>query len=637
MIPENKEERILYLKERVADFPQLPGVYLMKNRQDKVIYVGKAKKLKNRVRSYFNKQEHSKTQLLVHNIFGVDYILTETEAEAFLLEASLIKKYRPRYNIRLKDDKSYPYIRLSLADPFPRFYLARKVKRDGSLYYGPYTSGYVVRETIGFLNQSFQIRDCSDHFMKSRKRPCLTHQIGACSAPCVDLISKEDYAKSVEKSKKFLFKQSDKVIEQLKKKMMKLSEEEKFELAAKYRDSISAIGKVLERQAVVNAQATNNQDVIGYFGDERGTLIETLHIRSGRVIGQRSQFFPLLNAEDPAEEPKEWLTSFINQYYQDNIVPDEILLPVDLGGDITALLNEVFDHRGHSKVQTHFPTTEKGQQLLEMANKNAKSHFDRQVSKSEKRKQGLSMIQSKLKLKLIPHRIECYDISHFQGGESVGSQVVSEEGVFNTDHYRRYKLKAKTGGDDYAALAEVLTRRFQHEEWEEPDLLVIDGGKGQLSAAVAVLKELGKTYIPIVSLAKERTQRDFKGENVDKTQERFYLPGRQNPVTFAEGSAAFKILVGLRDEAHRFAISFHRKLREDRTLKSQLDDIKGLGDVLKKRLLENFESIDKLGQASIEDLVQVKGITKKLAEKILTALAQTELAGEPQSEDSSQP
>ncbi len=614
-------ERIERIKSKVVDFPQTPGVYLMKNANDKIIYVGKAKRLRNRVRSYFNPNlDHSKTQLLVRNIESIDYILTETEAEAFLLEASLIKKHRPRYNIRLKDDKAYPYIRLSLSDAFPRFYLARKVLNDGSKYFGPYTSGYVVRHTMRFLNQSFQIRDCADHFMKSRKRPCMTHQIGACTAPCVDLVDEKSYGNQVKKAKRFLEKEATTVVKKLKKQMFELAEEEKFELAARFRDSIAAIERVLERQAVINAQATNNQDVIGFFGDERGVLIETLHIRQGRVIGQRNQFFSQVDPTSDKDDAREWLTSFINQYYQDNIVPDEIYLPIDLGRDIIKLLEEVFAHRGHPEINIMFPTHQQGQKLIEMANKNAKSHFDNQVSKSRKKQEGLQLIAKKLHLKEPPNRIECYDISHFQGEESVGSQVVAENGSLAKEHYRRYKIKSKTGGDDYAAMAEVLGRRLDHEEWDEPDLIIIDGGKGQLNVAVQVLKDKGKSYIPVAGLAKERTKRNFKGEQVEKSMERFYLPGRQNPVTFAEGSEAFKLLVGLRDEAHRFAISFHRKLRDDKSFSSQLDKIKGLGPTITKRLLTTFDSVKSIKQASVGELCEVQGVTESLAQTILDKL-----------------
>jgi len=615
------QERLDALKEKVSDFPLSPGIYIMKNLQEKIIYVGKAKKIRNRVRSYFLKNLDSpKTQLLVRNIHSVEYIVTETEAEAFLLEASLIKKHRPRYNIRLKDDKAYPYIRLSLADEFPRFYLARKAKQDGSHYFGPYTSGYVVRETMKFLNRTFQIRDCRDHFMKSRKRPCMTHQIGACTAPCVGLVTKADYGKSVRKAKSFLNKDSEKIVTQLTKKMMKLADQEKFELAARFRDSIQAIGRVLEKQAVVNAQTSKDQDAISYYGDERGTLVETLHIRSGRVIGQRSQFFPLLNVEDPGEDIREWLTSFVNQYYQDNIVPDEILLPVDLGADITKLLSQVFAFKGYEKTVLRFPTDPSGSKLLQLAKKNAISHFGNYVSKSEKKKQGLQLIQSKFGLKDVPFRIECYDISHFQGSESVGSQVVFEEGVPSKDHYRRYRLKTDTNGDDYMAMKEVLERRFRHDDWDEPDLVLVDGGKGQLSAALAIMEEIGQSHVPLASLAKERTKRNFQGQSVEKTAERFYLPGRANPVIFKEASPAFQILVGLRDEAHRFAIEYHRKLREGSTFHSAFDDIPGVGEVLKKRILNHFESIASIEGAGVEALEKVQGVNKKLATEIYSQL-----------------
>ena len=614
---ENKE-RTEKLKAKVADFPQTPGVYLMKDNENRVLYVGKAKRLRSRVRSYFNPNiDSGKVQILVRRIESIDYILTETEAEAFLLEASLIKKHGPRYNIRLKDDKAYPYIRLSLKDTFPRFYLARKVVNDGSAYFGPYASGHVVKNTIGFLNRSFQIRDCADHFMKSRMRPCMTHQIGACTAPCVDFIDKKTYAKSIKKAKNFLEKQSNLVIKKLKKKMLQLASEQKFELAAQYRDNIDAIERVLEKQAVINAQSTNNQDVIGFHGDKRGTLVVTLHIRQGRMIGQRSQFFSQIRSGH--EEIRDWLTSFITQYYQDNVVPDEIYLPVDMGSDITKLLKEVFARRGHTKIKITFPTSTQGRKLIAMANKNAGSHFDSHVSKSEKRKRGLELIASKFKLKTPPRRIECFDISHFQGNQIVGSQVVCEDGVLNPNHYRRYKIRSKKSVDDCRALMEVLSRRLDHEEWEPPDLIVVDGGKGQLNAAVKVLKDVGWS-IPVVGLAKERVKKDFKAESLEKTRERFYLPKRQNPVFFPEKSEAFKILVSLRNEAHDFAIRFHRKKLGEQSLWSQLDQVKGLGPTLTKALLHRFGSVQKIKKASVVELCELSGISQKLASEILRVL-----------------
>ena len=309
-------DRISALKGIVSDFPTTPGVYLMKNLVDKIIYVGKAKDLRARVRSYFTKsKDHSlKTRYLVAQIHRIDYLLTNTEVEAFLLEASLIKKHRPKYNIRLKDDKAYPYIRCSIEVDYPRFYLCRKVKKDGALYFGPYTSGFAVRETIRFLNQTFKIRDCTDAYFKGRKRPCMTYQIRRCTAPCVELIPKQEYGKDVESALQFLKGQDKKLVRDLSRQMKQAAKDERFEAAAKLRDSIDSVKAILQKQSVVSVDEELDQDVVACFGDERGTLIETLHIRKGRVIGNRSHFLSRLDITAEFEDPREWLTSFLNQY-----------------------------------------------------------------------------------------------------------------------------------------------------------------------------------------------------------------------------------------------------------------------------------------------------------------------------------
>ncbi len=614
-----------YLKEKLREFPVQSGVYLMKSVQDKIIYVGKAKNLKNRVRNYFQESAgHSlKTKLLVQNIHEIEYILTKTEVEAFLLEASLIKKHRPKFNIRLRDDKSYPYIKLSWADDFPRLYLSRKVQKDGSLYYGPFTSGGAVAGTIRFLNRTFRIRDCTDSVFKSRKRPCLTYQIGRCTAPCVQYINVETYRNEVEGAMLFLKGQNKKVLQVLQSRMVQSAYEEKFEVAAKLRDSITSIKSILERQAVINDKTEKDQDAIGYHGDERGCLIETLHIRTGRVIGTRSHFFPLLDPNSHEETPKDWLVSFLNLYYEENYVPDEILLPVDLGMDLTKLLETVLEERSGRKVRVKVATDTIGRNLMKMANDNALSHFQKHVSKSEEKLRGLQDIQEKLGLPTIPNRIECYDISTFQGAETVASQVVFEEGVPAKEHYRRYKIKTVEGINDFASMTEVLGRRFQHDEYDIPDLIVIDGGKGQLSMAIRILSELGKN-IPVVGLAKARTQSDFQSTEVTATEERFFLPGRQNPVIFKNNSEAFYILTGIRDEAHRFAITYHRKLREAGSLASELDYVSGLGEKRKQELLRQFQSVEALKKADAEEIAQMKGFNRVLAERILLQLNESD-------------
>lgn len=568
-----KKEDILLeqtLKDLVAQFPHSPGVYLMKNRDTKIIYVGKAKNLRHRVRSYFNKnQDSTKTVFLVRNICHIEYIMTKTEAEAFLLEATLIKKHRPRYNIRLKDDKAYPYIRLSKKDEFPRFYLARKVKRDGAIYYGPYLSGQVVRDTIQFLNQVYKIRDCTDHFLKSRKRPCMTYDIGRCEAPCVSLIDKEGYGKSIKSAQNFFKNKNKKLLSDLESEMQDLAQHEKFELAARVRDSLQAIQRVLEKQSVISTDIDRDQDVFSYFGDHRGTLICSLHVRQGAVIGHKGHFFPLIDGSLVDEDSRDWLMTFLNQYYEENIVPDEILLPLDIGHDLRKLLGEVLKLYSDKQPEILFPTDDLGQKLLEMTHENAEKKFLNHVTKSEEKQSALAMIQDKFKLPRLPLRIECFDISNFQGSETVASQVVFEDGVPNKDQYRKYKIRTVDGINDFEAMKEVLLRRLQHDEWDEPDLIVVDGGRGQLKFAQKALEALGKQHIPIVGLAKERTRSNFKDQDIEKSVERFYLPNRQNPVTFSSSSEAFRILVSLRDEAHRFAITYHRHLRDKEFLSNE--------------------------------------------------------------------
>lgn len=613
-------------RTKVKDFPTQSGVYLMKGLGDKIIYIGKAKNLRNRVRSYFNdSKEHSpKTRLLVSHIQEIEYILTRTEVEAFLLEASLIKKHRPKYNIRLRDDKSYPYIRLSWADEFPRLYLARKVQKNGSFYFGPYTSGLAVQGTIRFLNRTFKIRDCNDAVFKVRTRPCMTYQIGRCTGPCVKLISKEDYKTEVEGAKLFLKGQNRKVVKNLTEKMFQAAEEEKFEVAARLRDSIEAIKAILQKQAVINDTSEKDQDAIGFFGDERGCLIETVHVRAGRVIGTRSHYLPHFDPNDAMEDPREWLVDFLNQYYEDNFIPEDVLLPLDIGNDLTKLMEEVLKERSDSKSIVRFATDERGRNLVEMANENAKAHFLKYVSKSEEKMRGLQEIKEKLSLPELPQRIECYDISTFQGAETVASQVVFEEGVPAKEHYRRYKIKTVEGINDFASMYEVLSRRFKHDEYEDPQLIVIDGGKGQLAQAIKILQEIGRQDIPVVGLAKARTESDFQKQEVEATEERFFLPGRQNPVIFKHNAEALHILSGIRDEAHRFAITYHRKLREGSSLESELDYVVGLGEKRKKTLLTHFKSIDEIKSADSTEIANLKGFNRVLAERILLQLNESE-------------
>jgi excinuclease ABC subunit C len=613
------------LKALIAQFPQLPGIYMMKNNKGKIIYVGKAKSLRARVRSYFHESGDLsvKTKFLVSHIDAIEYILTTTEVEAFLLEASLIKKHRPRYNIRLKDDKAYPYIRVNMKDPYPRFYLARRVQNDGALYFGPYTSGYAVREVIRFLNRTFRIRDCTDSFMKARKRPCMTYEIGRCSGPCVDFITGEAYKVDVQGAVEFLRGHDERVVKDLTKRMKQAAKEERFEAAARIRDSLQAVEAIWERQAVVNAGREIDQDVIGFVGDSRGTLIQILSVRRGRMIGHQEHFLPRLDPQSPDEDIRDWFTSFLNQYYADNFIPDEILVPVDLGGDIAKLFKAVLAERGkESRLIT--ATGEEGKRLMDMAMSNAQARFKDFVTEKEGRERGLIDIKEKFGLAELPRRIECFDISNFQGAQNVASQVVFEDGVPKKDDYRLYKIKTVAGANDFAAMKEVLGRRFKHTEYEDPQLVVVDGGKGQLKMAITALQELARPEVPVVGLAKARVQGDFTESEVKSSQERFFVPGRQNAVVFPTNSKALHILVGIRDEAHRFAINYHRKLRGQATVASELDMIVGLGDKRKQVLLKRFDSLEEIKKADLEQLAKLPTFNRVLAERILLHLNEGE-------------
>jgi excinuclease ABC subunit C len=610
------------LKLKIAQFPTEPGIYMMRNAKGKIVYVGKAKSLRNRVRSYFGAGMESslKTKYLMMNVIDIEYMRTKTEVEAYLLEASLIKKHRPRYNIRLKDDKAYPYIRASLEHDFPRFYLARRVAADGAMYFGPYTSGLSVRETIRFLNRTWKIRDCTDGFFRSRTRPCISHQIGQCSAPCVKYISREEYRADVDSALSFLKGRNGKFMKDLNQRMKAAAAEERFELAARLRDSIQAIERIWERQTVVTMHKDYDQDVVAFVGDERGTMIETLHIRGGRVIGSRPHFINRFNCNSPDEDPKEWLTSFLTQYYSENIIPDEIILQLDLGNDIVKLMQAVFIERQNKKAKVIAATGSEGKKLLDLTLTNAESHFKDAVTKADRQAKGLEQIQERFGLKNLPRRIECYDISNFQGGSNVASQVVFEDGLPRKDDYKRYKIKTVVGANDFASMKEVLSRRFKHDEWEDPDLIVVDGGKGQLGMAVEALKEIGRPDLCAIGMAKARTLGEFHDSEVTASQERFFIPGRSNPITFPSNSEAYHILVGIRDEAHRFAITYHRKLREAGSLSSVLDAISGLGEKRKTALLKKFETIEGIKTADVEDLTKVPGMNRVIAERVLLQL-----------------
>ncbi len=601
----------LNLKERVREFPNSPGIYIMKNAHNKILYIGKAKSLRLRVRSYFNSKKPSlKNQFLIHQMKNIDYIITDNEVEAFLLESSLIKKHKPRYNVRLTDDKDYPYIRCDVKDKFPRLYFERKVKDSKSLYFGPYTQGAFIRHIIDFLNQNFQLRDCSNSDFKTRKRPCLTHQMGFCTAPCVNLVNAKEYKKQFQKAVRFLKGQHTHLKKSLEKKMETFSKDLRFEEAGRVRDYLKAIEMIDQNQSVVQ-KSDKDKDVIVVKGDERGTLIEFLHLRQGRLISSRYHFLAKVVPEE------ENLLSYLNQYYEENIIPDEILLNVNIKKSQLKVLEKVLSQRKEKSCLIYTSLQKKDQGLIQMALKNAENHFQDEIKQSEDRIEILKEIQKKFHLNHLPLRIECYDISHWKGLDAIGSQVVFENGLPVRKDYRLYSLKKAAKEDDYASLQEVLERRLKHTEYEDPHLILIDGGRGQLRAVQKILETLNREDIPIVSLAKDRIKENIKyNSSISSLGERFYLVGRKNPVTFSSSSKSFHLLLHLRNEAHRFAIESHRKKRDKNFLSSDLDKIKGLGLKGKKSLLNHFSSLESLKKASEEEIFSVPFISKRVAQEI---------------------
>lgn len=529
----------------------------MKKSEEQFLYIGKAKSLKTRVRSYFNKKSPSlKTDFLIRQVEDIDYIVTENELEAFLLEASLIKKHSPRYNIRLKDDKSYPYIRLSVQDDFPRFYFERKVKDSQSVYFGPYTEGWTVRALLDFLNQSFHLRDCSDSDFQSRQRPCLSWDMGICPAPCVQKITKKKYQKHCDLALKFLKGNSRNLLKQLKTQMERASKNLKFEEAARLRDRLRAV-EMMEESQVVFQQSDKNQDVVVIHKGEEGGLIEILHFRRGRLIGNRFHFFKKTKIEE------ELLLSFLNQYYFENLIPNELLLKLPIKISKLKTFEKVLKFRKKSVCRIFSVFKKEDKPLIQMAENNAKNHFESEIKKEKSVQEILLEIQKRFRLPKLPVKIECYDISHWQGEQSVGSQVVFQNGEPLKKDYRLYNLKSASDGDDYLALQEVIFRRFRHKEYKKPNMILIDGGQGQLRAVQKAVKDCQQFGIPLVSIAKDRIiDKGSYGKRLASSGERFYLPGRKNPISFSSHSKALHLLLYIRDEAHRFAIWSHRKKRD---------------------------------------------------------------------------
>lgn len=580
------------LLEQAKETNTSPGVYLMKDSHGLVLYVGKAKHLRNRLISYFQSPVHEDPRIewLLAKVTHFDVILTETEAEALILEATLIKKHKPKHNVRLKDDKAYPYIKIQLSDPFPRLEWTRRVFRDGARYFGPFPSARGAREIMSLLIETFKIRDCSENTFRHRTRPCILYQMDKCSGPCVGIVDTNTYRQSIDEIVHVLEGKSDSLLKALKKGMEEAAEHEEYEVAAACRDQIRNLELITETQGAVEAESHRNRDVLGIARKETEAHATLLRIRNGKMVA--IQHFHLQNV-DARQPQSEILFDFISQYYlgiRKRVVKAESALngPVnntdgesEVATQVGLLLNEVL------ATEVLLPETPEDVELLEktlgIGLRVAESPVDEQLlnvaranatyalEQVQKKPQGhgteaLEEVQKKLHLQKYPHRIECYDISNIQGVDAVASRVVFMDGAPDKSLYRRYKIRSVEGSNDFAMMKEVLGRRFGNREEALPDLVVVDGGRGQLAQAVAIMDEFSIQGIEAVGLAKARTESDFQAKEVKSSMERIFIPNRKNPVPLLPTSGAYKLLTHVRDEAHRFAVTYHRLVRDKRSM-----------------------------------------------------------------------
>ena len=613
------------IKGILATLPDKPGCYLMKDEDGTIIYVGKAINLKNRVRSYFQQSsDHTyKTRQMVRKIRDIEWIVVASELEALILEMNLIKLHRPFYNVRLKDDKRYPYIKVHWADPFPKLSVTRNMVNDGSRYFGPYTSVWAVHQTLDILRRIFPYLTCAREITGRDERACLYYDIKLCSAPCIGAVNKEEYRQMIDDLCLFLEGRTDPITNRLKESMAKASDNLDYEKAAVYRDQIQAIEKVVERQKIISDDRQDS-DVIAMARSKGEACVQVFFIRSGKLIGR--EYFILEGTE--AEENSEILEEFIKQFYsQAAHIPNKVMLPEEV--EEARIIKEWLNtRRGGEKVQLTVPKRGQGKELVQMAAVNAretlKSLEIRWKADKDRQHQALSEIQAVLGMSEPPNRIECYDISNTQGTASVGSMVVFEQGIPAKKNYRRFNIRTVNQPNDFASMREVLKRRFSRyitEQQEKdqpgykpdlgfsmlPDLLIVDGGKGQLRQAIDVIEEFGlQGQFAIVGQAKQ--------------EEELFLPGRSDSVRLDDHSQGFYLVQRIRDEAHRFAITAHRNQRGKIGLVSRLDAIPGVGPARRKELINRFGSIDGILAASIEEISQIKGVSAEMAQAIKTQL-----------------
>ena len=603
------------IKPKLSKVPLSPGIYIMKGQRERIIYVGKAKNLRNRLRSYFQKSaslDDRKTKM-VQEIVDFDYIVTKNELEALVLEANFIKKTKPRYNIILRDDKHYPYLKLTVNEDWPRLEVVRRITKDGSLYFGPYVPAGAMRDMLDFIRWNFPIRICR-YKMDRPFRPCVQYQMGRCLAPCAeDRRSAQDrgtYMEVVEEVKSFIKGEKRELVSKLQNRMQQLSDELLFEDAAKLRDRMNALNKTWESQRVI-APELNDVDVIGLYREQQDADVYMLFIRNGTVIGQKDFFLRNVGTMDN----RDLISEFIEQFYSREIlIPPRIILPVR--ARLTIERRWLSERRG-SSVHISFAKSELESRVLKMADDNALYSFNRH--KETNVDETILKVKDLLGLETIPSRIGAIDISNISGSESAGALVVYDNGKFDKDGYRQFKIKTVKGANDFAMIGEVVGRYLtglKKDGGAVPDLLLIDGGRGQLTHAVKAMSAFDSA-IEIVSIAKAKNEKPGSGQlNIQKDLDRIYLPGKRVPVYLEPGLDTTHLLQKIRDEVHRFAIRYHKKLRAKRTLQSPLEEVKGIGKARRLELLKHFKSIDAIRKASIDEIVSLKGMNRKVAKDL---------------------
>lgn len=614
-MPGHLDKRTDWLS-RTNDLPRGPGVYLMKAAGGEVIYVGKAKNLKSRVRSYF--QEGTSDYRAFIGLLGglledLETIVTSSEKEALLLERELIRKHEPRFNVIWRDDKQYLMLRIDTAHEWPWVQVVRNAKSDGATYFGPFHSASAARQTLRVVNRHFRLRTCRDSVLYHRKRPCIEYQIGRCPAPCCLEVDRAEYRQGVDDVVMFLEGRKEELATRLQERMWAASERTDYEVAAHYRDQLRAIEKTLERQHVAQAKLVD-RDALGVFVDGMDVCVAVVEVRGGRVTNIGHQWF-----EGVSSSAEEALESFLLQRYDGEVIPpSDVLVSEDLQSK--TILEEILSERRSGKVRLARPRRGEKLRLMELALDNAQHGLQEQRLKSGAMERTLAALRETLRLKKLPLRIECFDISNFGSNAIVASQVTFERGMPAKSRYRRYKIKTTAGQDDFASMYEVLSRRLRRGLAEDdlPDLIVVDGGKGQLNVARAVFDDLGVETVDLVSLAKSRIT--APGDEPGRSPERVFLPGRAEPVVPDPRSSELLLLARIRDEAHRFAITFHRELQRKAGTRSGLEDIPGIGPGRRRALLRHFGSLKRVRAASADELAEVPGVGRTAARAVHRAL-----------------